>query len=189
MLPYHSPGKTGTKPGIWRQTFEGIEIAIGLLCCTVTWIYTVQNELPGSNGGVSSPRPKFRLLVKEFAADCEVDDKAPGHRGGAQLGRDLIFRPSAGLMLFSCLVFGCCVSSFVQRRQCQDPFQFVFYLLFLGCAALLGYGLRAPTHLILLGYLPLATCAAMAASMSIHGLCRRLGRVDPEQGAGEKARF
>jgi hypothetical protein len=92
-------------------------------------------------------------------------------------------------MLFSCVLFGCCVSSFAQRRQNQDPFQFVFYILFLGGAVLLGYGLQTPRYLILLGYLPLATCAAMTASISVHKLCRRLGRAGPEPGYAEKARF
>jgi len=77
-------------------------------------------------------------------------------------------------MLVSCLVFGCCVSSFTHRRQSQDPFQFVVYLVLLGGAALAGYGLRADPHVVLLGYLPFATCAAMAVSVSGHGAYRRI---------------
>ena len=77
-------------------------------------------------------------------------------------------------MLFCCFVFGCCVSSFTQRRQRQNPFQFVVYLVLLSGAALVGYWLRADPNLVLLGYLPFATCAAMAISVSGHGAYRRL---------------
>lgn len=93
-------------------------------------------------------------------------------------------------MLFSCLVFGCCVSSFTHRRQNQDPFQFVVYVLLLGGAALVGYGVRANAHLILLGYLPWATCAAMTVSISGHSVYRCLKPdVAAGQGDEEKARL
>jgi hypothetical protein len=101
---------------------------------------------------------------------------------------DFLFRPSPGLMLFSCLVFGCCVSSFTHRRQSQDPFQLVVYILLLGGAAMAGYGVRENAHLILLGYLPWATCAAMAISISGHSLFRWLRpNVGSRQGDEEKA--
>jgi uncharacterized membrane protein YjfL (UPF0719 family) len=92
-------------------------------------------------------------------------------------------------MLFSCLLFGCCVSSFTHRRQSQDRFQFVVYFALLGGGALVGYGVRASAHLILLGYLPWATCAAMVISMSGHGLYRWLRPgVDKKREDEEKAR-
>lgn len=93
-------------------------------------------------------------------------------------------------MLFSCLVFGCCVSSFSHRRQSQDPFQFVVYLVVIGSASLVGYGVRANVYLVLLGYLPWATCTAMAISIAGHGLYRRL-RVGSgnTQGDEEKVRL
>jgi len=77
-------------------------------------------------------------------------------------------------MLFSCLIFGCCVSSFTYRRQSQDPLQVFVFVLLLGGAALIGYGARASVHLVLLGYLPWATCAAMTVSISSHSLYRAL---------------
>jgi hypothetical protein len=94
-------------------------------------------------------------------------------------------------MLFSCLVFGCCVSSFTHRRQSEDPFQFVVYLVLLGCAAMVGYGVRAHIHLILLGYLPWATCAAMAISISGHSAyrCLKPDGSATSQGDEEKARL
>ncbi|KAL2165244.1 hypothetical protein VTH06DRAFT_540 [Thermothelomyces fergusii] len=88
------------------------------------------------------------------------------------------FHPSPGLMLSSCLVFGCCVSSFTYRRQDQDPLQLLVYLVILGCAALIGYAAGAHPYLILLGYLPWATCTAMAISISSHGAYRYLKSKD-----------
>lgn len=94
-------------------------------------------------------------------------------------------------MLFSCLVFGCCVSSFAHRGQSEDPFQFVIFLVLLSCAIMIGYAARAPVYLILLGYLPWATCAAMAISASGRGVyrCLRPQIAAKGQGDEEKARF
>lgn len=93
-------------------------------------------------------------------------------------------------MLCSCLVFGCCVSSFVHRRQEQDRFQFLVYAVFLSGAATIGFGFGAGANLILLGYLPWAMCMAMAASLYGHGLHRqqRLRSVQ-RFGDEEKARL
>lgn len=77
-------------------------------------------------------------------------------------------------MLVSCLAFGCCVSSFTHRRQSQDPFQFVVYLIVLGTTAIMGHNFGVDMHLILLGYLPWAMCAAMAVSISGHSIYRCL---------------
>lgn len=84
------------------------------------------------------------------------------------------FRPSPSLMLFACLAFGCCVSSFSHRRQSSDQFQYAVYAIILGAAAIAGCGARASVHMILLGYFPWATCAAMAVSSMAHSLYRRL---------------
>jgi hypothetical protein len=94
-------------------------------------------------------------------------------------------------MLFSCLLFGCCVSSFTHRRQSQDPYQFVVYLVLLSFAATIGYAARAHVYLILLGYLPWATCAAMVISISGRGVygCLKPQPSTTSQGDEEKARL
>jgi len=137
--------------GFWDWASESLEIGIGTLCSLVTWQYTVQNDLAR---GIAYSN---------------------GHRVAPGDTHNFLFHPSAGLMLASCLIFGCCVSSFIHRRQDKDPFQFVFYLVLLAVAASVGYGFHASVHLILLGYLPWATCAAMALSISAHSLHRRIG--------------
>ncbi|KAL2128716.1 hypothetical protein VTI74DRAFT_8806 [Chaetomium olivicolor] len=136
-------------PSRWCWVSEVLEIGIGSLCSIVTWMYTVQNEVT----------PRQHTLSGQHLTEQRPDN--------------FVFRPSPTLMLFSCLVFGCCVSSFAHRRQTQDPLQLLVYLVFLGCAAMIGHAARANVHLILLGYLPWATCLAMAASISGHSLYRR----------------
>ncbi|KAK3300295.1 uncharacterized protein B0H64DRAFT_11769 [Chaetomium fimeti] len=160
---HKSPGMANPVPIRRRRLLEILEIIISSLCSMVTWEYTTQNEI------------------------AENPDEGP--RSGDTTSA-LVFHPSPGLMLLSCLVFGCCVSSFAHRRQSQDPFQFVVYLVLLSCAAAIGYAARAHVYLILLGYLPWATCVAMVISISGPGVYRFLKpHPTTSQGGGEKARY
>ncbi|KAH6634319.1 hypothetical protein B0J18DRAFT_15416 [Chaetomium sp. MPI-SDFR-AT-0129] len=143
-------------PGLWCYLApEFVEITISGLCSVVTWEYTIQTETHESELGVHR-----------------------GLHGSAGDANDFLFLPTPGLMLISCLVFGCCVSSFTHRRLSQDPFLPVVYLALLGFAALVGYRVQAHLHLIILGYIPWATCAAMALSFSGH-CAYRWSRPDP----------
>ncbi|KAK4673172.1 hypothetical protein QC763_109480 [Podospora pseudopauciseta] len=156
--PLHLP-QTPTvllrNPGCWPWAIDTVEICLGTLCSVVTWEYTVQNDI---NRGYS-----------------RIDRGQQQHADQPTTTTDgFLFHPSPGLMLFSCLVFGCVVSSFTQRRQSQDPLQLFVYTTLLGAAALVGYARRESAHLILLGYLPSATCAAMTLSISGHSLYRLL---------------
>ncbi|KAK4185534.1 hypothetical protein QBC35DRAFT_389333 [Podospora australis] len=165
----HQPQTSGLdikSSGCWSGVAEAPEILIAILCSIVTWEFTVQNDLGRKYGALQEQQQEYHLTLEEPT-------------------RAFLFHPSPGLMLGSCLVFGCCVSSFAQRRQSQDPLQFVVFLVVLGAAALVGYGLQASTNLILLGYLPSATCAAMTISISGHGLYR-LSNPQAENGADEE---
>ncbi len=75
-------------------------------------------------------------------------------------------------MLGSCLTFGCCVSSFVYRRQQKDPCQAVVFIVVFACVGVVGYGIGASANMIMLGYMPAATCASMILSISGHELAR-----------------
>ncbi|KAK4136477.1 hypothetical protein BT67DRAFT_439468 [Trichocladium antarcticum] len=157
--------KTRSAQGRWHWLSETLEIGIAALCSTVTWEYTVQNDVSQRH-------------------DSILEQHAANHTDG------FLFRPSPGLMLLSCLVFGCCVSSFTHRRQSQDPLQFVVFVLLLGSAAMAGYGVRENVHLVLLGYLPWATCAAMAVSISAHSVHRWLRlEAGADHGDEEKVRL
>ncbi|KAK4451616.1 hypothetical protein QBC34DRAFT_400247 [Podospora aff. communis PSN243] len=129
---------------------ETLEIGLGVVCSVVTWRFTVRSETP------KRVQYRWEYLVSEHVV----------------LG-DLVLNPPPELMLVSCLVFGCCVSSFVHRRQTQDAFQFAVYAVFITAAVISGYGLEASANLILLGYAPWAMCVAMATSLSGHALYRR----------------
>ncbi|KAK0657350.1 hypothetical protein B0T16DRAFT_318834 [Cercophora newfieldiana] len=131
---------------------ESLEIGIGAICSVVTWRFTIQSE---SASEPERTQSQEQLVIAE-------------HFIG-----DAVLNPSPELMLVACLVFGCCVSSFVHRRQGQDASQFVVYALFLTAAVVSGYGLGASANLILLGYAPWAMCAAMAASLYGHALYRK----------------
>ena len=93
-------------------------------------------------------------------------------------------------MLLSCLVFGCCVSSFVHRRQDKDPFQFVVYVVMLGSVVIIGRETQASANMILLGYLPWTMCLAMAISIAGHSIYRqRQHGSDTSPGETEKGGF
>ncbi|KAK3337186.1 hypothetical protein B0T19DRAFT_63310 [Cercophora scortea] len=142
-----SPHKEEVHSSTWARSHasEAVEIGLGSLCSAIIWRYTAQNE------------PRHRLALSP-EAQYGVESQ-PG---------SFLLDPSPGLMLFSCLVFGCCVSSFVHRRQDKDRFQSVVYAAVLAAVVLAGYTTRASANLIMLGYLPGATCAAMVISVSVH---------------------
>jgi hypothetical protein len=103
-------------------------------------------------------------------------------------GGNLLLNPTPELMLGSCLVFGCCVSSFVHRRQSQDTCQFAVYAVFLTAAVVSGVGIEASADLILLGFAPWAMCAAMATSLYGHAFYRRQRKQNEKRsGDDEKA--
>ncbi|KAH6853677.1 hypothetical protein B0I37DRAFT_12775 [Chaetomium sp. MPI-CAGE-AT-0009] len=179
---HQSPRMANPVPSRRHRLPEILEITISSLCSVVTWEYITQNEVPQSPDGVSPRWPGLGMDIQLIGEQ--------NHGTGNTTGT-CIFRPSPGLMLLSCLVFGCCVSSFAHRRQSQDPFQFVVYLVLLSCAATIGYIVQAHVYLILLGYLPWATCAAMVISISGRGVYRFLKPhvTTTSQGDEEKTRF
>ncbi|KAK0631977.1 hypothetical protein B0T14DRAFT_417418 [Immersiella caudata] len=143
---YQKFQETSRPPSVCGWVPETLEIGLGVACSVVTWRFTVQTETT----------ERWEYVVSEHVV----------------LG-DLVLNPPPELMLVSCLVFGCCVSSFVHRRQAQDAFQFAVYAVFITATVISGYGLEASANLILLGYAPWAMCAAMAISLSGHALYRR----------------
>ncbi|KAM7194304.1 hypothetical protein V8F20_008051 [Naviculisporaceae sp. PSN 640] len=161
------PAKTTLSSWISNWVSETTEIVLGTICGYITWQFMVQNESArgqecGNNNG-------------QDAAGCRDFD----------ISR--LFTPSPALMLVSCLVFGCCVSSFVHRRQDKDPLQFLVYLVLLGSVVIAGYQSEASANMILLGYLPWTMCLAMATSITGHSLYRQWRQeVDTRLGEMEK---
>lgn len=87
---------------------------------------------------------------------------------------NFLLQPVARLVLISALGFGCCVSSFVYRRQKEDRFQAIVFVVLIAAVAAVGYAVEASPNMILLGYMPFATCAAMILSISGHSALRWL---------------
>lgn len=88
-------------------------------------------------------------------------------------------------MLGSCLVLGCCLSSFAHRRQDRDRFQTGVFVALALWAAALGRGVGASANMITLSLVPWALCAAMLLSFAGHGLGRRLIERRRRQGAAD----
>lgn len=148
---------------------ESLEIGIGAICSVITWRFTLQSE--------SAPEPQ-KVCGRSFPVSEDTGANPRKTQSREQnvaecLFSDVLLNPSPELMLVSCLVFGCCVSSFVHRRQTQDAFQFVIYAVFITAAVVVGYGLEASANLILLGYAPLAMCVGMATSLYGDALFKR----------------
>jgi hypothetical protein len=106
-------------------------------------------------------------FVPQADKPIQVNDS---HVAGPVLS--MLHHPAPRLVLISALGFGCCVSSFAYRRQKDDPFQVVVFALLVGTVATVAYGVGASSNLILLGYMPFATCAAMILSLCVHTVFR-----------------
>ncbi|KAK4218183.1 hypothetical protein QBC37DRAFT_412721 [Rhypophila decipiens] len=166
----HCGGKVGERQWrsstrtLWGWLSETTEIGLGTICGGVTWRFMVESES-------AQVQECGNVNEQDTAAACSHVD----------IG---LLSPSPSLMLLSCLLFGCCVSSFVHRRQDKDPLQFLVYVVLLGIVVIVGHETKASANMILLGYLPWAMCLAMAISIAGHSLYREWKR-SAETGPGE----
>jgi len=128
------------------------EILFSLTSSIMTTSYTVQHE---------------RRLKGISQADSELQTPIlkPAHF-------DFILDPPPALMLGSCLVLGCSISSFTYRRQPYDRLQTPIFVLAISSACSVGYGLRVSANLIMLGLIPWSLCCAMVMSSCVHWLLR-----------------
>lgn len=79
-------------------------------------------------------------------------------------------------MLGACLLLGCSVSSFAYRRQEEDRFQTLIFMVSLVAATLFGMALEVNANLIMLGLIPWALCLAMIFSVATHWLVKRCSK-------------
>ncbi|PVH89404.1 hypothetical protein DL98DRAFT_101414 [Cadophora sp. DSE1049] len=84
--------------------------------------------------------------------------------------------PSPTLMLFACLILGCSISSFAYRRQREDVYQSLIFILAITISTIFGFTLGINANLIMLGLIPWALCFAMMCSVTIHWAVRRRTR-------------
>ncbi|KAI8632577.1 hypothetical protein F5Y19DRAFT_368827 [Xylariaceae sp. FL1651] len=73
-----------------------------------------------------------------------------------------------GLLLGSCLVLGCCVSSYRHRMREREPYQGVVFLIWTVWSVLVGWRAGCKPDTVLLGMVPWALIAAMLSSYLGH---------------------
>ncbi|KAF8860766.1 hypothetical protein BDZ45DRAFT_298404 [Acephala macrosclerotiorum] len=86
---------------------------------------------------------------------------------------NFILDPPPALMLGACLLLGCSVSSFAYRRQEEDRYQTLIFIISLVAATLFGMALEVSANLVMLGLIPWALCLAMTFSIATHWLIKR----------------
>lgn len=79
---------------------------------------------------------------------------------------------SPGLALGSCLVLGCCLSSYAHRRRDHDQYQAVVFVIWITWAVCIGWGIGVSANRVTLGIVPWASCAAMLSSFFGHAGAR-----------------
>ncbi|KAI1213782.1 uncharacterized protein F4807DRAFT_456330 [Annulohypoxylon truncatum] len=129
-----------------------VELVPAIACSCVTTCYIVQEESSLEDLSIDADSPVqsvFQIIRFIF----------PEH-------------VSPGLALGSCLVLGCCLSSYVHRRRNQDQYQAVIFLIFITWAVCIGWGIGASANRITLGIVPWASCAAMVGSFFGHAGAR-----------------
>lgn len=147
-----------------RRTFgllsELTEVFPAVVCCVVSTSYVHHDEQPQTGLDRMNISPLFSsTFLQEIS-------------GLPRFG--FLTNPSAGTMLGSCLVLGCCLSSFCHRRQDHDRYQALVFVTLAVWVAVLGRGLGASANMISLGFVPWALCAAMLLSAVGHWFVRWL---------------
>ena len=167
LFSFEQPEELSLQKYRWERVLEIAEIGPASLCSLILWRYAGQLDAPSISRHVCS-LPVHDSKIRRADRPVQIND-------GDILGHVLahIHHPPPKLVLASALGFGCCVSSFVYRRQGQDPFQVLVFALVVGTVATVAYGTGASPDVLLLGFMPLATCAAMVISVLGHAMLRR----------------
>jgi len=167
LFSFEQPEERSPQKYRWERVLEIAEIGPASLCSLILWRYAGELDAPSNSGHVCfcpSSTVRFTALTRPV----QIND-------GSILGHVLahVHHPAPKLVLVSALGFGCCVSSFVYRRQGEDPFQVLVFALIVGTVATVAYGTGAGPDVLLLGFMPFATCAAMIISVLGHAMFRR----------------
>ncbi|KAH9908903.1 hypothetical protein F4778DRAFT_203008 [Xylariomycetidae sp. FL2044] len=80
---------------------------------------------------------------------------------------------SPGLVLCSCLVLGCSLSSYTHRRRDEDQYQTVVFAVWIVWATCIAWTTGISADVIMLGVVPWACCVAMLTSYIGHFVMRR----------------
>ncbi|KAI1441201.1 hypothetical protein F5Y02DRAFT_313506 [Annulohypoxylon stygium] len=129
-----------------------VELVPAIACSFVTTCYIVQEESSRDEISTDTDSPVqtiFHIIRINF----------PKH-------------VSPGLALGSCLVLGCCLSSYAHRRRDQDQYQVIIFVIWIIWAVCIGWGIGASANKVTLGIVPWVSCAAMISSFFGHAGAR-----------------
>ncbi|KAI0898647.1 hypothetical protein F4806DRAFT_459137 [Annulohypoxylon nitens] len=129
-----------------------VELVPAIACSFVTTCYIVQEESSRDKISTDTDSPVqtiFHIIRINF----------PKH-------------VSPGLALGSCLVLGCCLSSYAHRRRDQDQYQVIIFVIWIIWAVCIGWGIGASANKVTLGIVPWVSCAAMISSFFGHAGAR-----------------
>ncbi|OTB14356.1 hypothetical protein K445DRAFT_136759 [Daldinia sp. EC12] len=139
------PPPPGSKPSLSELT----ELFPAVTCSFLTTCYIVRAE---------SPREDFLI---------NIDSHIRSLLGAVRI--DLLLQNvPPGLALVSCLVLGCCLSSYTHRRRDRDPYQPLVFAAWILWAMFIGWGTGISASVVTLGVIPWASCAAMLSSFFGH---------------------
>ncbi|RYP65254.1 hypothetical protein DL769_006366 [Monosporascus sp. CRB-8-3] len=147
------------RSAVLKVVSELAELVPAVICSFVSTAYVLRVEQAGPLDSDDTIFPPLTPADRFFA--------------GALPRLDFLTRPSGGLMLGSCLVLGCCLSSYTHRRRGRDPYQPLVFTAWAAWAACVGLGVGCSADVIMLGLVPWALCAAVLSSYLGHAAAAR----------------
>ncbi|RYP54735.1 hypothetical protein DL768_000559 [Monosporascus sp. mg162] len=147
------------RSAVLKVVSELAELIPAILCSFVSTAYVLRVEQAGPLDSDDAVFPPLTHRDRFFA--------------GALPHLDFLPKPSGGLMLGSCLVLGCCLSSYTHRRGGRDPYQPLVFMAWAAWAACIGLGFGCSADMVMLGLLPWALCAAVLSSYLGHAAVAR----------------
>ncbi|KAI5867049.1 hypothetical protein GGS23DRAFT_303028 [Durotheca rogersii] len=129
---------------------ELTELIPAIACSSITtsYIARIESVLDNSADANSHPSPG-QVLIRVMSSE-------------------VLWHASPGLALGSCLVLGCCLSSYAHRRRDQDQYQTIVFAIWIVWAVWVGWGIGTSADVVTLGIVPWALCAAMLSSFVGH---------------------
>ncbi|KAI0541170.1 hypothetical protein GGR58DRAFT_58460 [Xylaria digitata] len=130
----------------------------------------VLTQAGGSAPVEALPATACSLVTTYYTVQKEVVRVVPAQKFGT-IFRTISPLPSSishGMLLVSCLVLGCCVSSYRHRMQGREPYQGIFFLVWIVWVSLVGLGAGCEVDTVVVGMVPWALVAAMLSSYFGH---------------------
>ncbi|KAI8954864.1 hypothetical protein F4801DRAFT_454078 [Xylaria longipes] len=120
------------------------------------------------------PAATFSLVATCYAVQKEVPVSSTNNVHSVVVGiSSLLPSISHGLLLVSCLGFGCCVSLYRYRTWEREPYQGIIFLVWIAWVGLVGLGVGREIDTVLVAMVPWALIAAMLTSYFGHASAQR----------------